>query len=121
DLERLGDKVLVHRLDVADKELGARIGHGMVDASRDVDHQALGTDSLRDRLAADQGLMRGGDVELRGADEVGEPKLAENRGPRRRKPALGIEISDNHMTSPCWCRLRTVAGRIAPREPDTKN
>ena len=111
DFERLGDQVRVHRLDVADEKFRTRVGQRVVHPGRNIDHQTIGVDSLRNRLAADQRLMGGLDIELRGADEVGNPQLAENGGPRRRNPPLGLEISDVHMTSPSCCRRRFQPAR----------
>ena len=52
DLERLVDQLRIHRLDVANEELGARIRQRVIDARRDVDDQAVGLDPLREPPAA---------------------------------------------------------------------
>jgi hypothetical protein len=48
-------------------------------ARGNIDHEPIGGDPLRDRLAANKGLMRGGDVEHPGVDEIRNPQLPKNR------------------------------------------
>ena len=83
DLERLGDQfgfiALILRMKNSELEFGQRV----VDPGRHVDDQAVGEDPLRHRLAAHQRFMGGGDVELGRGDQIGNPELAKNGGPRR--------------------------------------
>ena len=55
-------------------------GQRVVDARRDIDHEAIGEDPLGDRLAADKGFMRGGNVEHPRVDEIGNSKLPKDGG-----------------------------------------
>ena len=73
----------------------------MVNASGHVDHQAIGEDSLGDGLAANQSLMRRGNVEHRSTNQIGNSKLPKHRGAPRRNASLDLEIADIHVTSPC--------------------
>ena len=100
DFQRFGDQVRVHRLDIANEKFGTRIRQRMVNASRNVDDQAIGEDSLGDGLAANQSLMRRGNVEHRGTDQIGNSKLPKHRGAPRRNASLDLEIADIHVTSP---------------------
>src|ERR1700722_1391937 len=101
DLQRLGDQVWVHSLDIADEKFGARIRQRVVDASGNVDHKAIGIDSLWNGLAANQRLMRDLNIEHRGIDQIGDSKLPKHGGAPRANAPLDLEIADIHLASPC--------------------
>ena len=71
---RFGSMALMLRMKNSELE----IREGMIDTSRHIDDQAVGMDSLRDRLAADKRLMRRLDVETLRIHQIGQAELSQD-------------------------------------------